>query len=101
MDKNYIVLFIFKKARIGLLNKGGNTVNVDNWRPILICSVVRRIFFKYLKRLKRSIKFDPAQQGFTISPVVSSILNSVILSVKKCRKDCFILFLDVKKSYTP
>lgn len=33
----------FKQARTVLIYKGGDEKNINNWRPITICSVIRRI----------------------------------------------------------
>lgn len=37
----------FRKARTILIDKGGEVFNTSNWRPISICSLVRRLFEKY------------------------------------------------------
>ena len=59
----------FLKARTFLIHKGGDVNNIDNWRPITICSVLRRIFERILdSRIRSYVAFNPNQRGFSSCP---------------------------------
>lgn len=92
-----------KKARTILLDKGGITNEVSNWRPVSICSVVRRIYEKILdKRLKNFITFNEVQKGFVNKAgtyINANILDNILMDAKKNKQDCCILILDIEKAY--
>lgn len=101
--KNQYVPASFKIFRTILIDKGGNSNDVNNWRPISLCSIIRRVYEKILdKRLKTFITFCEQQQGFTHSPgtyINSSIVDGILRSASKKKIDCGIMFLDVTKAY--
>lgn len=103
MNETQFIPSCFKIARTILLDKGGNCKNFNNWRPISICSVIRRIFEKILdRRLRTYICFNENQRGFTNTPgtlINTSILNSILQFSKRKNCNCCIFFLDISKAY--
>lgn len=55
----------FRKARKILIDKGGDVFSPNNWRPISICSLIRRVFEGILDRLRKYITANDHQRGFT------------------------------------
>ena len=93
----------FKKARTILIYKSGDSESPGNWRPITICSVVRRVIEKVLdKRLRQYICLNNNQRGFTSSPgahVNTSILEAILKSAKRNKTDVCVVFLDIRKAF--
>ena len=94
---------IFKKARTVLLYKNGDEMDLSNWRPITICSVLRRVIERALDiKLRRYITFCEHQRGFTRSPgclINTSILSSILKCAKHKKNDVSIVFLDIRKAF--
>ena len=92
-----------QKARTVLIYKGGDDKDLGNWRPITICSVVRRIIERILDaRLRALVNLCENQRGFTNSPgtlINTSILESILVAAKSKKKDCTIVFLDISKAF--
>lgn len=94
---------IFQKARTILIYKGGDVNNPSNWRPITICSVIRRVIERALDKLLRSyVTLHDNQRGFTSSPgtyINTSILEAVLQRVRTNREDACVVFLDIHKAF--
>ena len=92
-----------KKARTVLIFKGGDAKDLSNWRPITICSVIRRVIERVLdSRLRTFVHFNEHQRGFTNTP--GSIINTAILgellnSTKRNKDDMTVIFLDITKAF--
>ena len=94
---------LFKTARTILIHKGGDENNPSNWRPITICSVIRRVIERALDhRLKSYVTFHQNQRGFTNTPgtfINTSILEAVLQNAKKGKQNACVIFLDVHKAF--
>ena len=91
------------KARTILIHKGGDVLDLDNWRPITICSVIRRIIERVLdRRLRELVSFNEFQRGFTNTPgslINTSILNSILREAKSKKSNVTLIFLDIRKAF--
>ncbi|KAJ4426007.1 hypothetical protein ANN_27634 [Periplaneta americana] len=103
MLTKYLVPVCLKQARTVLIYKGGDEMNLENWRPIKICSVVRRVIERILDfRLRALINFCESQRGFINSPGIlinTSILELVLVAAKSQKKDVTLVFLDISKAF--
>ena len=92
-----------QEARTILIHKGGDENDPCNFRPISICSVLRRAFERILdSRLRQYITFNPHQRGFTTCPgthVNISILDSALRKAKKNKENLTVVFLDITKAF--
>ena len=92
-----------KQARTALIYKGGDEMDLDNWRPITICSVVRRVIERILdRRLRTLVTFSENQRGFSKSPgtlINTSILESILTTAKSQKRDVTLIFLDISKAF--
>ena len=92
----------FQTARSILIYKSGKENDFKSWRPLTICSVVRRVIERILdKRLREYVTFNPHQRGFTSSPgttVNISLLRSILMSAKSKKCDATLVFLDISKA---
>ena len=103
MIKTSYIPDILKEARIIFIHKGGESLELDQWRPITISSVLRRVISKTLDSLMRDlIDLNPYQRGFLMTPgtfininIVDGILRT---SVAKKQSACLV-FLDVSKAF--
>lgn len=93
----------FHEAYTILIYKSGDINNPNNWRPISICSILRRIIERVLdKRLRDYINLSSTQRGFSTSPgchLNSSIVNGLLQQAKAMKKDMVIVFLDIMKAF--
>lgn len=83
----------FRAAKTVLLYKEGDRNNVKNWRPITICSILRRIIEKSVdKQLRSYLLVSQVQHGFTNEP--GTLLNTSILSAAlntaRTKKNIFV-----------
>ena len=62
MLKTVSVPNILQNARTALLHKGGDENDLAKWRPITICSVIRRI------NVRQYIELNEYQRGFVMKP---------------------------------
>ena len=103
MLKHNYVPSNFKEARTVLIFKSGDPENPNNWRPISICSIVRRVIEKVLEaRLREYIHLNPHQRGFINQPgthINTSILNACLKKSKKSKKNLILVFLDITKAF--
>lgn len=94
---------LFTKARTILLPKNGDSTELSDWRPITICSVLRRVIEKIFDaRLRSYIQFSEHQRGFTNSPgtiINTALLRSVLNSAKHNKQDVTLVFLDISKAF--
>ena len=92
-----------KEAETILLFKGGNVDDCKNWRPITICSVLRRVIEKVLDaRLRSVLQFAEAQKGFVREPgtlINSTKLNLCLQDAKKNKKSICVIFLDISQAF--
>ena len=92
-----------KIARTILIFKSGNPDDINNWRPISIFSVTRRVIEKTLnKRLQPFLEFSAHQRGFITLPgchINTSLINGCLKKSTANKNDCCIVFLDVSKAY--
>ena len=93
----------FLTARTVLIHKSGEDNDLKNFRPITICSVVRRVIERALdKRLRTYVNFNPHQRGFTSSPgtiINTSLLRSILMSAKLKKCNATLVFLDIRKAF--
>lgn len=95
---------VLREARIILIHKGCDDCNLNNWRPITISSVIRRVICKTLDSIVRSIiDLNPNQRGFVMTPGAFININIVdgILRTANLKKSLTCLaFLDISKTLT-
>jgi len=93
----------FKEARTILIYKDGDENDPNNWRPISICSVFRRIVDKLMvMKLNMYTTLNVHQRGFSSIPgthVNASILNGCLKKAKANKEDLVVIFLDVVKAF--
>jgi Reverse transcriptase (RNA-dependent DNA polymerase) len=103
MLKFNVVPLSFREARTILVYKSGDTQDPSNWRPISICSMLRRIIERVLdKKLRSYVQFSQHQRGFVNSPgchINTSIVNAVFRRAKKMKCDVYVAFLDIVKAF--
>lgn len=103
MLKTSFVPECLKKARTILLFKGGENKDLSNWRPITICSVIRRVIERVLdSRLRMYVELNENQRGFVSLPgtlINTSILNSALRSAKTKKDDVTVVLLDIRKAF--
>ena len=93
----------FHEAHTVLLYKSGDKNDPNNWRPISISSILRRIIERVLeKRLRSYINLSSNQRGFSVSPgchINSSIINGLLKRAKTSKMDMVVIFLDIMKAF--
>jgi hypothetical protein len=93
----------FREARTVLIYKSGDETDPSNWRPISVCSMLRRVAERVIEsRLRPYLELSSNQRGFTSIPgthVNASILNACLKKSKSMKKDLVIVFLDVVKAF--
>ena len=91
------------EGRTVLIPKDGDPEDPNNYRPITIYSVVRRIIERVLdKRLRAQIELDCNQRGFVSVPgthVNARLINACLLDAKEKQTDCTIVLLDISKAF--
>jgi len=92
-----------REARTVLIYKKGDTKETKNWRPISICSVVRRVFERILERkMRQFITLNENQRGFTSYPgtfINTAIIDGVLKNAKQEKKTTCVAFLDIVQAY--
>ena len=98
-----IVPRCFKTARTVLIHKAADVNILSNWRPITICSVLRRVIERVLdKHLRTFVSFNEHQRGFTNNSgtlINTSILRKVLKTTKDNKEDVTVVFLDISKAF--
>ncbi|CAL8143772.1 unnamed protein product [Orchesella dallaii] len=92
-----------KEAYTILIYKDGPVEDPANWRPISICSSIRRLYEKIiLLRMKKYVAVSPFQTGSQNIPgtfVNTSIINGCLNKAKMDEIDLSIILLDVAKAF--
>lgn len=95
-----------KRCRSILLPKTSDEeqlVEIGNWRPITIGSMVLRLFSRILtRRLAVACPLNPRQRGFVQSPGCSEnlmIFDTILEQAKRERKQLAVAFIDVAKAF--
>lgn len=92
----------WRTLRTTLIEKGGDTSNPSNWRPITIGSAVQRLFHRVLEnRLKKSLS-NGNQRGFTNNDGVLAnclLLNTFIETKRAKTKPYTVVALDITKAF--
>ena len=103
MLKTGIVPEALRTARTVLLFKGGAEDDLSKWRPITICSVVRRVIVKFLERIVRQyIHLNQHQRGFVMTPgtfVNLNILDGVLKKATTQKSSVCVVFLDISRAF--
>lgn len=91
-----------KRNRTILIPKGGDSDDINNWRPITIASVVTRVLHRILGKRMGGIQIHPNQRGFR--QVDGVLLNNLTLQAlikerRKSLKPYTILSVDVRKAF--
>lgn len=93
----------FNKARTVLGYKGNDRQDVKNWRPLTICSILRRIIEKVLdKHLRSYLIVSKTQTGFTnqSGTFINTTILSAALNSAKAKKDTLVIvLLDIRQAY--
>ena len=94
----------FHEGRTVMIPKSGDTNDVNNWRPITIFSVIRRVIERVLdKKLRSQIVINRNQRGFVAGiqgcHINSILVNACLQKAKNTKTDCVAVFLDVSKAY--
>ncbi len=94
----------FRLGRVILADKGDNASEIDNWRPITIFSVVRRVIEKALESVLRTqVEINWNQRGFVVGVpgchINSRLINACLKNAKMKKKNCVVIFLDVSKAF--
>lgn len=92
----------FNECRTTLVPKKGDPLNVNNWRPITITSVLARLFNRMLAKRLSSIALHCAQRGFR--PVDGCLANTILLqtAIKQLRAKAQpynITTIDLRKAF--
>lgn len=103
MLKSGITPPCLQEARTVLVPKSGDGMDISSWRPITICSVVRRVIDRILdSRLRQYISFNDFQTGFSKYPgtlINTNILRSILHAAKTKKTNVTIVFLDIAKAF--
>lgn len=103
MLKWNIVPTSFRQARTVLIFKKGNPSDPSNWRPISICSILRRIIEKFLESsLRKYVEVNMSQRGFTNMPgtfINTSILDGCLKKAKKDKQKLYVALLDIAMAF--
>ncbi|MGL5774892.1 MAG: RNA-directed DNA polymerase, partial [Aeromonas veronii] len=96
----------FKQCRTVLIPKTsdqGALMEIGNWRPITIGSMVLRLFSRVLtKRLVDTCPLHPRQRGFRTSPGCSEnleVLRSLFEHCKEERSQFAVVFVDFARAF--
>lgn len=95
----------WKTAKIILLYKKGNKYDIENYRPISLCSTMSKVFTSILKqRLTKRIMecIDEEQAGFrkgfsTIDQIQT--VNQIIEKANEYNFSLYLCFLDFRKAF--
>lgn len=104
MLKTSYVPMSFRHGRMVLIDKEGDVNDINNWRPLTIYSVMRRVIEKALDAiLRRQVVINCNQHGFIIGipgcHVNTKLINACLKKAKAMKLDCTIVFLDITKAF--
>lgn len=93
---------VLKSCRTTLIPKGGDPLEVGNWRPITISSVLVRLFHRVLGKRLSSLDYHENQRGFR--QVDGVLLNNLTLqTIIKQRRSGLrpynIISIDLRKAF--
>lgn len=92
-----------KEARTTLIYKKGDKNDPSNWRPISVCSTLRRLYERIiLSKMRKYTKVSEFQTGSQNIPgtfVNSSIINGCLNIAKEEQRDITVVFLDIAKAF--
>ncbi|KAK9685589.1 Reverse transcriptase (RNA-dependent DNA polymerase), partial [Popillia japonica] len=91
-----------KANRTVLLHKGGNPLDVDNWRPITISSILLRLFNRLLGSRLSRLPLNPLQRGFRrVDGVLLNTLTleAIIRKRRAQRRPVAAVALDLRKAF--
>ena len=93
-----------RKGRLVLIDKGGDSDDISNWRPITIYSMIRRIIERALeKKLCTQVDINSNQRGFIKGlpgcHINTRLVNGCLLDAKHKKKNCVVTFLDISKAF--
>ena len=95
----------FRRARIRLIPKKGNTKLLKNWRPISLLNCFYKIISRaFTNRLKKYMdKLTPtAQKGYSTTRQCQEVLISVLDIISNCKhlnRRGAVLSLDIRKAF--
>lgn len=104
MLRSSFVPYGFRKGKMILIDKDGDVHSINNWRPITIFSVIRRIIEKALDSILRAqVSINCNQRGFVSGiagcHINARLVNACLTKSKKFKRNCVAAFLDVSKAY--
>lgn len=90
----------FRNGMMIFIDKEGDVNCVNNWRPLIIFSVIRRLIEKVLDAVVRSqSKINGNQRSFVSGipgcHVNARLVNSCLKTAKKFKRNCVVAFLDI------
>lgn len=93
-----------REARTIMIYKGkGDQSNPINWRPISICSVIRRLIEKVIdSKLRQYICFNENQRGFVNQPgtfLNVSLIDGCLKKAKTDQSDISVVMLDISQAF--
>lgn len=94
----------FRKGKLIFIDKEGDVHCVNNWRPLTIYSVIRRIIEKALDAVVRTqVSINCNSRGFVSGipgcHINARLVNACLKNAKKYKKNCVVAFLDISKAF--
>ena len=104
MLKWNIIPEAMRDAKTVFIYKGkGERNQPSNWRPISICSVIRRLIERVLDaKVRQFISLNENQRGFVNQPgsyINISLVNGCLQKAKKDKDDLVVVMLDVTQAF--
>lgn len=95
---------VFAEGRMILIHKGGDLERPENFRPITIYPILRRIIERILDRLLRAqVSISCNQRGFVRGTpgchVNAKLIDGCLQDAKSNKTDCTVAFLDISKAF--
>ena len=101
-----IVPDVVKECRTVLISKSAlpeRQMDINNWRPITIGSIILRLFSRILTaRLAKACPINPQQKGFIRSVGCAENLKLLQLLIKNAKKEhrpLGVVFIDLAKAF--
>ncbi|XP_023210577.1 uncharacterized protein LOC111613450 [Centruroides sculpturatus] len=90
-----------------LIHKKGEVSNISNWRPICLSNTLGKLYTacladRLLRWCNTNNRLSSSQKGFLNYQGCiehNFVLQSVIQNARRCRKDCFIAWLDIANAF--
>jgi len=101
---NYVPLAFRTGRTILIYKEKGDEQNPQNWRPITIFSIIRRIIERSLDQaLRARVKCSQVQRGFINgmpgAHINSSLIEGCLKTAKEKGDNCCIVMLDLAKAF--